>query len=197
MSPEVRQTLYEILLEIEGACGAYLLRQETVNGCENEPWGADRGLMRTVLAFGLESYKEFGPEFGREFTSYIIIGSGVSVVFTNRAQVKGRLVVDDDGAQSRIRRQLALEFSLLDTETRLIYGKTQLTTIFEMSSPKIYLRGPTLIQDCSEESRLSLMLETMQFKSNKCKDCGDLPEDNLFWLYASEQLEASSPVRGP
>jgi 2-polyprenyl-6-methoxyphenol hydroxylase-like FAD-dependent oxidoreductase len=164
--------------QIEGPRGTKSLRPEAVLNVAEEPWNVDRSMMRTVLASGLETY----IEFGRQFVSYSITDSGVSVIFKDGTEVEGRLLVGADGAQSRIRRQLIPDFALLDTEARLVYGKTRLTPEFEKNFPKNCLRGPTRIQDRSQDLPLSLLLEPMRFKSNEYKDRGELPEDYVFWL---------------
>jgi 2-polyprenyl-6-methoxyphenol hydroxylase-like FAD-dependent oxidoreductase len=164
--------------DINGPSGTRRLRPETVIGSAVEPWNVDRGMMRTVLASGLESY----TEFGREFVNYTMTESGVSVKFKDGTEVEGRLLIGADGAHSRIRRQLIPDFAPLDTEARLVYGKTQLTPQFVESFPKNCLRGPTLIQDRSRDLPLSLLLEPMRFKNNIYKDRGELPDDYVFWL---------------
>jgi len=175
--------------EVEGPYGANPPRPETVNGSADEPWNADRGVMRSVLVSGLEPYVEFGLEFVR----YDITGSGVRVQFKNGREVDGRLVVGADGTWSRVRRQLKPDFTLLDTEGRIVYGKTPLTPEFEKNFPKNCLRGLTLIQDRSQELPLSLLLEPMRFKDNQYKDRKELPEDYVFWLLSSRRDRSTIP----
>jgi 2-polyprenyl-6-methoxyphenol hydroxylase-like FAD-dependent oxidoreductase len=169
--------------EIEGPYGANPPRPETVNGSVDEPWNADRMVMRSVLFSGLEPY----TEFNRDFVRYDITDSGVSVRFKDGSEVQGRLVVGADGTWSRVRRQLIPDFILLDTEGRLVYGKTPLNPEFERAFPKKCLRGLTLIQDRSQELPLSLLLEPMRFKDNQYKDSRELPEDYVFWLLSSRR----------
>jgi 2-polyprenyl-6-methoxyphenol hydroxylase-like FAD-dependent oxidoreductase len=167
--------------QVPGPYGANPPRPEEVNGSSEEPWNADRGVMRSVLVSGLEPYLEFG----REFVSYDIIDSGVIVRFKDGSEVKGRLLIGADGTWSRVRRQLIPHFTLLDTEGRVVYGKTPFTPEFEKAFPKNCLNGLTLIQDRSQELPLSLLLEPMQFKNNQYRK--DLPEDYVFWLLSSRQ----------
>src|SRR6201992_3355242 len=108
--------------EVPGPYGANPPRPEEVNGSLEEPWNADRGVMRSVLVSGLEPYLEFG----REFTSYDTVDSGIIVRFKDGSEAKGRLLVGADGTWSRVRRQLLPQFGLMDTEGRLVYGKTPL-----------------------------------------------------------------------
>jgi 2-polyprenyl-6-methoxyphenol hydroxylase-like FAD-dependent oxidoreductase len=176
--------------EIEGPYGANPPRPETVNGSADEPWNADRGMMRTVLVSGLEPY----IEFSREFVRYDVTDSGVSVRFKDGSKVEGRLVVGADGTWSRCRRQLVPDFTLLDTEGRIVYGKTPFNPEFEKRFPKNCLRGLTLIQDRSqEELPLSLLLEPMRFKDNQYKDRKELPEDYVFWLLSSRRDRHTMP----
>jgi 2-polyprenyl-6-methoxyphenol hydroxylase-like FAD-dependent oxidoreductase len=165
--------------EVPGPYGANPPRPEEVNGSLEEPWNADRGVMRSVLVSGLEPYLEFG----REFISYSIRDDGIIAQFKDGKEVKGRLIVGADGTWSRVRRQLVPDFRLVDTEGRLVYGKTPLTPEFETKFPRNCLKGLTLIQDRSQELPLSLLLEPMRFKNNQYRK--DLPEDYVFWLLSS------------
>jgi 2-polyprenyl-6-methoxyphenol hydroxylase-like FAD-dependent oxidoreductase len=169
--------------EIPGPYGANPPRPEVVNGGVEEPWNADRGVMRSVLMSNLEPF----VNFGREFVGYDITDSGVRVQFRDGGEVEGRLVVGADGTWSRVRQRLMPGFTLLDTEGRVVYGKTLLTPGFEATFPKNCLRGLTLIQDRSQELPLSLLLEPMRFKSNEYKDRGELPDDYVFWLLSSRK----------
>jgi 2-polyprenyl-6-methoxyphenol hydroxylase-like FAD-dependent oxidoreductase len=169
--------------EVEGPYGANPPRPETVNGTADEPWNADRSVMRSVLFSGLESHVEFDSEF----LSYDITDCGVRVQFKNGSEVDGRLLVGADGTWSRVRRQLKPDFTLLDTEGRIVYGKTPLTTEFEKAFPKNCLRGLTLVQDRSQELPLSLLVEPMRFKDNQYKNRKELPDDYVFWLLSSRR----------
>jgi 2-polyprenyl-6-methoxyphenol hydroxylase-like FAD-dependent oxidoreductase len=175
--------------EIPGPYGANPPRPEEVNGSTKEPWNADRGVMRSVLMSNLEPY----IEFGREFVGYNITDSGVRVLFRDGDEVEGRLVIGADGTWSRVRQWLIPGFTLLDTEGRLVYGKTPLTPEFEKTFPKNCLRGLTLIQDRSQELPLSLLLEPMRFKNSEFEDCGHLPENYIFWLLSCRRDRHTMP----
>jgi 2-polyprenyl-6-methoxyphenol hydroxylase-like FAD-dependent oxidoreductase len=175
--------------EIPGPYGANPPRPEEVNGSAEEPWNADRGVMRSVLMSNLKPY----VEFGREFLGYEVTDSGVRVRFRDGYQVEGRLVIGADGTWSRIRQQLVPGFTLLDTEGRILYGKTPLTPELEKTFPMCCLRGLTLVQDRSQELPLSLLLEPMRFKNNSYKDRGELPEDYVFWLLSFRRDRLTIP----
>jgi len=173
--------------EIPGPYGANPPRPEEVNGSVEEPWNADRGVMRSVLMSNLEPF----VDFGREFLGYEITDFGVRVRFRDGGEVDGRLVVGADGTWSRVRQQLVPSFTLLDAEGRVVYGKTAWTPELERTFPKNCLRGLTLIQDRSEELPLSLLLEPMRFKRNEY--LGELPEDYVFWLLSSRKDRHTMP----
>jgi 2-polyprenyl-6-methoxyphenol hydroxylase-like FAD-dependent oxidoreductase len=173
--------------EIPGPYGANPPRPEEVNGSAEEPWNADRSVMRSILMSNLETF----VDFSRDFLDYEITDFGVRVRFRDGYEADGKLVIGADGTWSRVRQQLAPNFTLLDTEGRIVYGKTALTPELEKAFPKNCLRGLTLIQDRSEELPLSLLLEPMRFK--RVEHHGELPEDYVFWLLSSRKDRHTMP----
>ncbi|MCJ1455672.1 hypothetical protein MMC28_006028 [Mycoblastus sanguinarius] len=140
-----------------------------------EPLNVDRTVLRSQLIRGLEEY----VEYGKEFSSYEIMPSGVTVKFGDGSEAEGSLLVGADGARSRIRRQFVPQHGLIDTEGRLIYGKTVLTPELTERMEKQSLSGLTLIQDPTHDAPLSLLLEPIRFKDNEIR--GELPEDYIYW----------------
>ncbi|KAI4132827.1 MAG: hypothetical protein LQ338_000531 [Usnochroma carphineum] len=136
----------------------------------------DRTVLRAQLIRGLESY----IEYGREASSYEVTPRGVIVRFADGGEAEGSFFVGADGSRSRVRKQLAPQLDVVDTEGRLIYGKTVLTPKFEERFPKSALVGATMIQDRSHESPISLLLEPVRFKDNEFRS--ELPEDYVYWV---------------
>ena len=135
----------------------------------------DRTVLRAQLMRDVESY----VEYGRECSSYEVTPSGVIVRFADGGEAVGSLLVGADGSRSRLRKQLAPQLDVVDTEGRLIYGKTLLTAELEEKFPKDALTGATLIQDRTQESPTGVLLEPVRFKDNEFRS--QLPKDYVYW----------------
>lgn len=137
---------------------------------EGKPMVADRGVLREVLSQGLQP----SIEFGKEFESYLKDDTGVTVTFKDGTTCHGSVLVAADGAWSKIRAQLLPEYRLVDTEARLIYGKTVLTEHLNTHFSSTALRGMTMIRGPG----LHCLLEPMRFK----QDENETPEDYIYWV---------------
>jgi 2-polyprenyl-6-methoxyphenol hydroxylase-like FAD-dependent oxidoreductase len=131
---------------------------------------ADRGTLRTLLLKGIESH----VTFGRRFKSYTETDDAVLVRFEDDIEVTASILVGADGARSRIRRQRLPSCLLLDTEARLIFGKSTLTESLASQLSKEALQGLTLIQGSSTKC----LLEPMHFD----KKLEGLPDDYIYWV---------------
>ena len=149
---------------------------------EVQPLNGDRTVLRSVLSQGLEEY----TEFGKDFSSYEITPTGVTVRFNDGSEVQGSLLVGADGSRSRVRKQFLPERqALLDTEGRFIYGKTLLTPELVEKFEDKAMKGLTLVQDLSDEAPLSLLLEPIRFKDNEFRS--ELPDDYVYWVLMSKK----------
>ncbi|KAI4122681.1 MAG: hypothetical protein LQ338_005679 [Usnochroma carphineum] len=172
-----------------------------------KPLMADRGVMRQVLFKGLEGYTTFGKEIvGYEDasadSSRMINGNdehlGVLVRFSDGSTVHGALLVGADGAYSQIRGQLAPQFQLLDSELRMVFGKTPLTPAFytalgvsnnDDSLTAELLKGPTVLADPSRTSPMLFIFEVMRFSGRASAAEADpvlaaaIPSDYVFWAF--------------
>ncbi|KAK6077641.1 O-methyltransferase [Seiridium cupressi] len=83
---------------------------------------ADRTVLRTLLLRGIENY----VTFGRRFKSFTETADAVLVRFEDEQEVNASVLVGADGTWSRVRRQWLPKCALLDTEARLIFGKSNL-----------------------------------------------------------------------
>jgi len=148
----------------------------------SEQLNADRGVLREVLMKGLEG----NVEFGKELKEYEITPDGVIARFSDGTEEHGALLVGADGTRSRVRKQFLPSLRLLDTETRIIYGKTTLSPELEKTFNPNALKGMTIVADRSNEPVLVLLLEAMRFKKNEYR--ANLPEDYIYWaLMAREE----------
>ena len=146
------------------------------------PLNADRSAIRNVLFTGLENHTTFGKDFSHYTTTSDNI---ISAHFIDGTSVSGSLLVGADGTWSRIRHQLLPSYTLLDTEGRLIYGKTPLThTVLAQFSKRASI-GLSLVceipnSSSANKSSLRLLLEPMRFNNTPLTSA--LPEDYIYWV---------------
>jgi 2-polyprenyl-6-methoxyphenol hydroxylase-like FAD-dependent oxidoreductase len=146
----------------------------------SEQMNADRGVLRDILMHGLEG----NVEFGKEVVSYEITPTGVRALFSDGTEETGTLLVAADGTRSRIRKQFLSSSKLLDTNTRIIYGKTILNQELEMNLNNKALKGLTLVADRSTKPVLVLLLEAMRFQDNQYRE--KLPENYVYWALMAQ-----------
>ncbi|KAK9774633.1 putative FAD-binding domain-containing protein [Seiridium cardinale] len=131
---------------------------------------ADRTVLRTLLLRGIEKY----VTFGRRFKSFTETADAVLVRFENEREVNASILVGADGTWSRVRRQWLPKRTLLDTEARLIFGKSNLGGDLTRQFSKEASRGLTLLQSPS----IKCLLEPMHFR----RHLNGLPEDYVYWV---------------
>jgi 2-polyprenyl-6-methoxyphenol hydroxylase-like FAD-dependent oxidoreductase len=136
-----------------------------------KPLSADRGVLRRSLLEGIEDCVVFGERF-----EYYIeeANGGIIAHFESGLKVKGSVLVGADGTWSPVRQSLLPSFTLVDTEARLIFGRTDLNEkIVQDLSPEA-LQGLTFIRDTG----LNCLLEPMRFRKGR----NDLPVDYIYWV---------------
>ena len=178
---------------------------------EPEPLAVDRTVMRQTLFKGLENYTTFGKEIiGYETAAVdgqaangLDDNHGVSVRFADGSSVRGALLVGADGAYSPIRAQLTPQVQLLDSEMRMILGKTPLTPAFHAAigasgTDDPLLRGIARLVDPSpRDTPMFFMFDPMRFGGRAAVAAADpslaaaIPDDYIYWALAqrSDQPE--------
>ena len=144
------------------------------------PLSADRTVLRRVLLQGLEEH----ITFGKKFVSYEITDRGVTAKFDDGVEVEGSLLVGADGARSNVRKQFLPDLIPVDTEGRLIYGKTLLTSELEENFDRRAMGGLSVLRDPTHKVPLSAILEPMRFnvKDRESREKKGLPEDYVYWV---------------
>ena len=138
----------------------------------------DRATLRAVLMTGLSK----DLHFGKTFSSYTSLPDGqIEVHFTNGSTVVGSLLVGADGVSSRVRQQFLSSYKMVDTQGRVIYGKT-------LISPELvnYFRqqGLEFITTAIDSRPMTLFLEPVRFDRDPASVCADMPsvQDYVYWV---------------
>ncbi len=84
---------------------------------------ADRRTLREILASGLGDRILYGSELAR----YEADGDGVRLYFADGREANADVLVGADGVNSAVRRQYLPEAQVVDTRSRVVYGKTPLS----------------------------------------------------------------------
>ncbi|KAJ4249119.1 hypothetical protein NW762_012453 [Fusarium torreyae] len=135
-----------------------------------KPLSADRGVLRQNLLAGIEDH----VSFGRQYHSFTEGNDAIAVHFADGPDVEGSLLIGADGLWSRVRQQLLPSYNLLDTEARLVFGKTFLTDAFSQKFSKSASEGLTLIHG----GTVKCLLEPMRFS----KEIAHLPKNYVYWV---------------
>ncbi len=102
---------------------------------------ADRGTLREILAAGLDDR----IHFGRELAGYEQDAHGVTLRFVAGSTERAGVLVGADGVGSAVRRTLLPDASIVDTGSRVIYGKTLLDDAARSVVPAAMRDGFTAI----------------------------------------------------
>ncbi len=102
---------------------------------------ANRQTLREVLAAGLDDQLVFGAHL----TGFDADADGVRLRFADGAVAVADVLVGADGVNSVVRRQYLPHAELLDTGSRVIYGKTPLTQTVEALLPPSLREGFTAV----------------------------------------------------
>ncbi|KAL1981496.1 hypothetical protein VTN96DRAFT_2525 [Rasamsonia emersonii] len=152
-----------------------------------QPFSVDRKTFRAVLLTGLEEGKEVF--FGKQLTHYEVHDGRVRAHFSDGTVEEGALLVGADGLRSQVRRQLLPQCPLIDTQMRIVYGKTPLTAEFERRFVPVALRGMAIALDRADEAApKTLLFEPMRFRRDDAEDLQvKLPDDYVYWVFAAHR----------
>jgi 2-polyprenyl-6-methoxyphenol hydroxylase-like FAD-dependent oxidoreductase len=146
-------------------------------------------MFRQVLLQGIED-EIF---FGKDFNHYTLDHNQVTANFTDGSSVSGSLLVGADGLRSKVRKQLLPQLKIVDTGTRIIYGKTPLTDSFLSGFPKDGHQGMSLVTDASLDSPKTLLFETIRFPyADKIAE-PKLPDPYVYWVLLANKKAFGLP----
>jgi 2-polyprenyl-6-methoxyphenol hydroxylase-like FAD-dependent oxidoreductase len=152
-----------------------------VGPIEDTRWNgkADRTTLRALLLLDIEG----NVKFGKAFTKYEVTENGVTAFFSDGTSEHGTLLVGAEGVTSAVRKQLLPHHRYVDTNSRVLYGKTLITPeLKERFAPEVMNGGITVIQDSTP---LTLFLEPTQFPNDASVESkGRIPktEDYMYWV---------------
>lgn len=143
---------------------------------ESKPLACDRGVLREVLSEGLSAL----VEFNKHFLGYEILPDGnVKAEFSDGVAVEGCVLIGADGCWSRTRRRLIPDYSLKDSEARVIWGKADLTDDFVAALPELARSGMGFFST----PKLKVLFESMRFdRSQAASDEALMPNDYFYYL---------------
>ena len=150
------------------------------------PYAADRTTFRGLLLLGLEENVTFGKEFER----YEESSNGVTVHFKDGSKAEGGLLVGADGIGSRVRNQYLPENVVVDTDGRILYGKTIITDELREKIPKENMKGINILIDKRHQTPLNFFYEPIYFEKDVATESdGKLPsvKDYVYWVLFSRK----------
>jgi 2-polyprenyl-6-methoxyphenol hydroxylase-like FAD-dependent oxidoreductase len=144
------------------------------------PYTVDRTTMRDVLLMGLEDELQFGKVVIR----YEESADGVTVYFNDGSSETGAFLVGADGVKSTIRRQLLPDYLYLDTEMRMLFGKSPMTTELKSKFLDNAQSGMSLLYDdgSMDNGPKTGVLEAIKFPQGKAVAHISLPDDYIYWV---------------
>jgi 2-polyprenyl-6-methoxyphenol hydroxylase-like FAD-dependent oxidoreductase len=135
--------------------------------------GVDRLTLHEILLAGLDGI----VSFGKEFSQYEQQADGsVQASFADGTVARGDVLVAADGVNSRIRQQFLPEASIVDTGTRCIYGKVELSEATRLLIPDCLHHGFTM----AVSLRLSMALGLIEFLRSPVEAAAQLAPDVQF-----------------
>ena len=126
--------------------------------------------------------------FGKTFSSYASLPADeIEVLFTDGCTVKGTLLVGADGIGSRVRQQLLPSHKMVDTQGRVIYGKTPISTKLMNRFPH---HGLDFITTAIDSRPLTLFLEPVRFDRDPASVFAGIPsvQDYVYWVFIGHSI---------
>ncbi len=135
--------------------------------------GVDRLTLREILLAGLDGI----VSFGKEFSQYEQQADGsVQASFADGTVAQGNVLVAADGVNSRLRQQFLPEAAIVDTGTRCIYGKVELSEATRPLIPDCLHHGFTV----AVSLQLSMALGLVEFLRSPVQAAAQLAPDVQF-----------------
>lgn len=135
--------------------------------------GVDRLTLREILLAGLDGI----VSFGKGFSHYEQQADGsVQASFADGTVAHGDVLVAADGVNSRLRQQFLPEAAIVDTGTRSIYGKVELSEATRPLIPDVLHQGFTV----AVSRQQSLALGLVEFLRSPAQAAAQLAPDVQF-----------------
>jgi 2-polyprenyl-6-methoxyphenol hydroxylase-like FAD-dependent oxidoreductase len=155
-----------------------------------QPYTVDRTTMREVLLTNLESNIHYGKCVSRFETH----DDRVTAYFSDGTSESGSLLVGADGLNSSIRRQLLPGYPFLDSGSRIIYGKSPITSALEAEIPANLLGGMVFLsEDTTHGVPKTMLLEAIRFPQGRSIEHIELPPDYFYWVLLLRKEHFSLP----
>lgn len=155
-----------------------------------QPYTVDRTTMREVLLTNLENELHYGKCISHFKTH----DDKVTAYFSDGTSESGALLVGADGLNSSIRKQILPEYPFLDTESRIIYGKSPITSALEAEISAKLLQGMSLLsEDTTHGVPKTMLLEAIRFPQGHSIEHIELPDDYLYWVLLLRKEHSSLP----
>jgi 2-polyprenyl-6-methoxyphenol hydroxylase-like FAD-dependent oxidoreductase len=155
-----------------------------------QPYTVDRTTMREVLLTNLESELHYGKSVSHFETH----DDGVTAYFADGTSESGSLLVGADGLNSSVRKQILPDYPFLDSGSRIIYGKSPITSALEAEIPANLLGGMVLLsEDNTHGTPKTMLLEAIRFPHGPSIEHIELPEDYFYWVLLLRQEHFSLP----
>lgn len=153
-------------------------------------WNVDRTVLRNILLSGLDEHIKFGKRFER----FEHDEKGVVAHFADGSSVTGALLVGADGIWSRVRHQMLPKDTLLDTEGRAIFGKTEIENDLLDVLPASFQQGITLTS-AHDNPHLRLFCDVMHFDRTTDELRSELrvPNDYMYWVLVFRRDHSDKP----
>lgn len=170
------EELYDQLVQSSAEVGRESL---TTEGPASVLPAVDRTVLRKLLLTNLKG----NLSFGKELINYTIAAGGdVTVHFKDGSEETGSVLIGADGWNSAVRSQYLPHRNLLDTDGRLIWGKTQM-------SPQLRERLSTDLENgvpdhINNGSTTLIVLPIIFDKSDS-----HVPKDYAYWILCANKSD--------
>ncbi|KKY35103.1 putative cercosporin toxin biosynthesis protein [Diaporthe ampelina] len=140
---------------------------------------ADRAVLRRLLLRGLEG----DVSFGRCLVGYALrAGGAVEARFADGTGEVGTVLVGADGVRSAVRKQFLPGLTILDSEGRAVFGKTEITPHL-LSKVAPQLADGICFSSADGQPLVSLFSDTMRWDRERSAIPGiGIPNDYIYWV---------------